>query len=387
MKKQSNKNILIATGIYPPDIGGPATYTKELGEELPKRGFGVQIITYGNETKEEQSGDCSVFYINKNVPLLKRYFTYAKKIYILRKTFDVIYVQDPVSSGVPVFFASLLSGKPYILKVVGDYAWEQGTQRFRVVDTKDEFQHKKYGFAVELMRFVQKHVARKAKKIIVPSNYLKNIVSCWIKDRAKIVVIYNALKENRMQKTRKDIRKENDFSGFVLLSVARLVPWKGFLVLLDIFAQLRKKYPDIQLYIVGEGPEKVVIEKKIHELGLEDSVTLLGRLPHIEVLEYLQASDLFVLNTAYEGLSHLLLEATMMHCPILTTDVGGNPEAVEEGINGMLVEYNNTEELAGKIEGVYKNGFSINKQKVETLLQKFNKQKTLDLLVSEFTHI
>ena len=379
--------ILIATGIYPPDIGGPATYTKELAEELPKRGVSVQIITYGNETKEEYHDNCSVSFINRNTSLLKRYIAYAKKIYMLRKTFDVVYVQDPVSSGVPVFFASLLSKKPYTLKVVGDYAWEQGTQRFGVTDTKDEFQQKRYGFAVELMRFAQKQVARKAKKIIVPSKYLKNIVSCWVKDNTKIVVVYNALKEQEIQKTREDIRTEKKMSGFVLLSVARLVPWKGFLTLIDVVAELRKKYPDIRLYIAGEGPERLVIEKKIQDLDLGESVRLLGRLSHTEVLEYLRASDLFVLNTAYEGLSHLLLEATMMHCPILTTRVGGNPEAVEEGTNGMLIPYDNTEAFLKSIEAVYKNGFTINAEKVEVLRKKFNKKETLDLLVAELTDI
>ena len=58
--------ILIATGIYPPDIGGPATYTKELAEELPKRGVSVQIITYGNETKEEYHDNCSVSFMRSS---------------------------------------------------------------------------------------------------------------------------------------------------------------------------------------------------------------------------------------------------------------------------------------------------------------------------------
>ena len=97
-------------------------------------------------------------------------------------------------------------------------------------------------------------------------------------------------------------------------------------------------------------------------------------------MEYLGASDLFVLNTEYEGLSHLLLEATMMHCPILTTRVGGNPEAVKEGVNGILVSYNDKEALGEKIEMIMNGGFELKKKKVEEFFVRFEKKVLFDKL-------
>ena len=67
------------------------------------------------------------------------------------------------------------------------------------------------------------------------------------------------------------------------------------------------------------------------------------------MLEYFKAGDIFVLNTGYEGFSHFLLEAMAMEIPIITTKVGGNAELIENGKEGILVEYNNKEELNKKI--------------------------------------
>ncbi len=371
--------ILIATGIYPPDIGGPATYTKELEKELPKRNIEIEVVSYSDE--DSFGGDPEyLFRVNRNAPIWKRYFCYAKKVWQRRKEFDIIYVQDPVSSGVPVWLASKIIRKPYILKVVGDYAWEQGKQRFGVKENPDDFQKKRYAFSVELMRFLQKRVAKNAKKIFVPSNYLKMIVSHWVKNTEKIQVIYNTLDIAPLEKNKEELRKEHGLKGFTMLSVARLVPWKGFLSLMDVVSTLKAKGLDLNLYIIGEGPERIKMETKIKNLTLEKNIFLLGRKSHKEVLEYLGASDLFVLNTEYEGLSHLLLEATMMHCPILTTRVGGNPEAVKEGVNGILVSYNDKEALGEKIEMIMNGGFELKKKKVEEFFVRFEKKVLFDKL-------
>src|SRR3972149_3635989 len=109
--------ILIATGIYPPDVGGPAGYSALLEKELPKRGVAVKILSFG-------------WY--RGYLKILRHFIYFLRVIKLGRDCDIIYAQDPVSVGLPAIFASKYLGKKFAIKIVGDYAWEQGIQRFGV---------------------------------------------------------------------------------------------------------------------------------------------------------------------------------------------------------------------------------------------------------------
>jgi len=345
--KQSGKKlkILIATGIFPPDIGGPATYTKTLREELPKFGWEVKVITYSDweNTECRMQNAESVFCVSRKQNKLIRYLKYFWQVYKLITWANIVYAQGPVSEGLPVWLACKLRGKKYVLKVVGDYAWEQGQQRFSIKELLDEFQNKKYGIRLEVIRFAQKTVARSADKIIVPSEYLKKIVSQWGINEEKIKVIYNAAELQAAASAAKPEKEK------WLISIGRLVPWKGFECLIKLMPDLLKREPDLKLKIIGDGPEKEKLKVQSEKLNVAGAVLLLGKLPHEQTLSYLKAADVFALNTGYEGLSHLLLEATHAAVPIVATNVGGNPEVIKHNQNGILVEYNNQTQLQDAI--------------------------------------
>ncbi len=365
--------VLICAGIYPPDIGGPATYSKLLFDELPKRGVGVKVLSFSAV---------------RHLPKIIRHFVYFFKVLNMGKRVDVIYAQDPVSVGLPAMLAAKILRKKFILKIVGDYAWEQMQVKNEKRKTKnenakfitlEEFQTEKYDFKTELRREIQKCVAKNASKIIVPSQYLKNIVLKWGIDENKIKVIYNAFEARDLKETKKELRKKLDLSGTILISAGRLVPWKGFDKLIEIMPEILKEIPDANLIIMGSGPEENVLKLKIKNLKLEERIFLLGQLPHNDVLKYLKAGDIFILNTGYEGFSHFLLEAMAMEIPIITTKVGGNVELIDDGENGFLAEYNDKEELKKKIIELAKNE-TLKKELTENAKQKaaeFGEEKML----------
>ena len=343
----NSKNILICTGIYPPDGGGPATYSKLLFEELPKRGVGADVLSFGQV---------------RRLPKIIRHIIYFFKALKIGKKADVIFAQDPVSVGLPAVLAAKILRKKFILKVVGDYAWEQFQARGEKFITPENFQDKKFDFKTETRRKIQKYVAKNAYKIIVPSSYLKNIVLKWGIDEEKIKVIYNAFEAPALsagrpvlKETKEELRKKLNLSGTVLISAGRLVPWKGFDKLIEIMPEIIKEIPDAKLYIIGSGPEEENLKSKISNLKIKENVFLIGQVFHDKALEYLKAGDIFILNTGYEGFSHFLLEAMAMEILIITTNVGGNPELIENGKNGILAEYNNEEELRKKIIELAKN--------------------------------
>ena len=120
-----------------------------------------------------------------------------------------------------------------------------------------------------------------------------------------------------------------------LVSVARLVPLKGYDLLLRALVTVRAQHPGVHLTIIGDGPERGRLETQVRELGLERTVSLVGYRP--EPLPYVRAADLFVLASRYDAFPNSALEALACGTPIVLTDCpGANAELVRPGLNGEL---------------------------------------------------
>lgn len=329
--------ILITTGLYPPDVGGPATYVKLLEKELPRKGFSVVVYPFSKV---------------RHYPKLLRHVVYLFGVIQYGKNADMVYAQDPVSVGFSSMLAAKVLRKPLVLKVVGDYAWEQGVQRFGVKDSLDEFVKNKSSspIMVRALKAIEYTVAKNAKKIIVPSIYLKNIVKAWGINEHKIRVVYNAFSTPHIEKTKEELRKSFRLDGNIVLSAGRLVPWKGFEKLIGAISKISKGDSSVTLLLAGSGPLYQHLQHFIYTLGVNDRVKLLGSVSHETLLEYVKAADIFVLNTAYEGLSHQLLEVMALGTPIITTRAGGNTELLKDKESGLLVEYNNQKEIEETIK-------------------------------------
>ncbi len=261
-----------------------------------------------------------------------------------------------------------------MLKIVGDYAWEQlqiqnyGSKSI----TLEVFQSGEYSFITELRRKIERWVAGEANEIIVPSEYLKNIVKQWGVKEEKITVIYNSLEGNIANSVPK---KEN-----IIFSAGRLVPWKGFELLIEIMKELPA---DFKLFIAGSGPKEQDLKLKIKDLKLGDRVVLLGSLDQDQMRHYFGLAKTFALNTSYEGLSHIILEAMQNNVPVITTNVGGNPELIENNFNGLLAGYNNKNEFKSAILKIM-NDVSLQNKFIENShkeLEKFSKEKMMSELV------
>jgi len=332
----SYMRILIATGMFPPEGGGPATYSQTLLDQLPARGFEVSVLPY-REVRQ--------------YPKLLRHLSYFFKLLVRTASFkpEVIYAQDPLSVGLPAALVSFFTRKKFLLKIVGDYAWEQASQRFGYTGTIESFQGvPTIGLVPGIMRSLERIVARRARAVIVPSKYLSRIITGWGVPKKNITVIYNGMAPEGVG-LKQVIRGLLRFKGKLVISVSRLVPWKGFDALIRAHAELKKKFPDLTLLIVGTGPDQKRLGDLANALGVGDSVVFTGNVPRDVALRYMRAADVFVLNTHYEGFSHLLLEASAVGVPIVTTKIGGNPELIEDNVNGYLIKPDDVRMLTHRI--------------------------------------
>ena len=323
------RGITIATGVYSPEIGGPATYVRLLEEHLPSEKYDLRVIPF----REVRS-----------LPKILRHLVYFFLVLEAGEGTDIVFAQDPVSVGAPAWLAAKLLRKRFILKVVGDYAWEQHQQKnheSRIMNHGDgsleEFQDRKYDLVTELRRFVQKFVARNAERVIVPSKYLAGIVRGWGVPEGHVTVIYNAFTPVALEKSKEELRRELGLQGKVITTAGRLVPWKGFDVAIAALGKIAQAIPDTSLVIMGSGPEYSRLQSVAHAANIEKKVRFTQMLPHKEMLAYIKASDVFILPTAYEGFSHLLLEVMAVGTPIITTPLGGNLELIEHEKEGIFM--------------------------------------------------
>ena len=135
----------------------------------------------------------------------------------------------------------------------------------------------------------------------------------------------------------------------LLAFTGRLTAPKALGVLLEAVAQA----PGVQLELAGDGDERAALEARSHELGLNSHVTFLGPLPREEVLSLFRRADAVCLSSIWENFPHTLVEALAdIEIPVIATRVGGVPEIVEDGENGLLVEPRDPEALAAAIRRV-----------------------------------
>ena len=324
--------VTFVSNIFPPTVGGPATHIFHLAQTLHKRGHDVRAVVCPDDPEGIVRTPFPIKRVSWNTPVAWRYVLVFWYTWRAALRSDVVYING---IELPSTLAAFLAGRPRVLKVVGDWAWESSIRRGLTSDGIEDFQSAHHPLRVRAFRFIQRVYSRLASTVIVPSAYVGQIVKGWGIGESKIRVVQNALTETpRVELTRDQAKRELHLSGSVVCTVSRLYSWKR---VDDLIAMVPAFAKAATLVVVGDGPEQTVLERCARNLGVWDQVRFVGRVPHEEVPMYLRAADVFVLNTAYEGLSHTLIETRTVGTPIVTTDIGGNREILTNEENALLV--------------------------------------------------
>lgn len=178
---------------------------------------------------------------------------------------------------------------------------------------------------------------RRADAVVCQSRAVRDDLAQLLGDRAKLHIVANPIDIDGVAKA---VARSADTSSEIkgkpsIISVGRLVPLKGYDVLIRAMSDVRRRHPGVHLTIVGEGAEREKLERLIAELALRDTVTLAGY--HTEPLRLVHRADLFVLASHYDAFANAALEALACGTPVVLTNCpGANAELVVPGINGRL---------------------------------------------------
>lgn len=246
--------------------------------------------------------------------------------------------------------------------------------------------NKKYNLFRKIMRSFVQHYIAVSKDL---ETWLQNVVHV---PQNRITQIYNGVdldKFERKQDTASQLFPK-DFANqesIVVGTVGRLAGVKNQLSLVRAFALCRENNPDLKdklkLVIVGDGPMKGQLQQEIESLSLQESVWLAGERNDIPNL--MSQMDIFTLPSLGEGISNTILEAMATGLPVIATRVGGSPELVEEGKNGLLVPVDNDQALAAAITTLANDKNTLEKMGAishQKINESFNWPKTVEQYLS-----
>jgi glycosyltransferase involved in cell wall biosynthesis len=331
--KMATKLSVLMIGPHPQNIGGIASYIKDLTQILETK-YDIKIypinpyIVESNKQKER---------------ILKIYLTLFNVFqimkFIIKNEFDIVHIHTSskisfLENSIYIVLLKITCKKSIILHIhAPDF---------------DTFLQK----VNKLHKFYIRRILKLCDTIIVLSDYWKIVVNSEINDPNKLIVIPNAANPKFFISESKECSRERiglPKGVKIVFSLGNLIERKGFHYLIDAIADMIKKREDFLCFIGGTGPLKDRLERQINKLDLQNYIKLINFIPDELVPIWMNAADIFVLPSLNEGLPIVQIEAMSCGLPVVATAVSGNIDLISSGENGVLIPPKSPKEMADAI--------------------------------------
>ncbi len=379
LKKKPPYKILVIPSWYPPDGG---YFFREHSNALAENGFEVDVI-YAQAVgiKNFKTNDFSLFNkietkkgekVTENIykflrmPLLQRWNmqSWLQKMLRLYDSYkekqgqpDIILAHSSIWGGVVAEKINKKHGIPYIIT----------EHRSRFVNN---FPEARQLFKPWYFPLLEKAFGNATAVVTVSDSLQPFIIEIAPKVEKKIRTIFNMVDVEYFSPP----KNVTDNEKFTLFSLGNLEPVKGFDTLIKAFSLLPGRIrATIKLVIGGEGSQRKNLEYLVGQKGLQDSISLTGKLTPSEVLENYQKADAFVLASNFEAFGVVYIEAMSCGLPVIATKAGG-PQGFVKPTQGILVKPGSSQELAEAIEKIIQNH------------QKFDRQAIRQYTIKTFGH-
>lgn len=338
--------IVLATPLYPPELGSPATYIKELAEQLRDE-HEVVIVAYAS-TSERIPGTTLVT-VSKRRPLPIRLVKFFISLYKVAQGADIIYVQNALAAGLPAILVGRLRHIPVVLRFVSDEAWERALREHRTKKQLDAFlAEPQGGWPTKLIMMIQGFVLRRASYVAVPSAFLCSLLVRIYGIDTRRVVVHYPIAEKQIQTPLFGASPSRQIA-----CIGRLVEWKGVDGVIRAVSILAKRFPDVRLVIAGDGSSERRLRELAEREGIAEHVTFLGRISRAERTYLCKTSVVYVLNSTYEGSPQAALIGLAGGTATVATHIPGTDEAIMHEYSGLLVEPKQDEALANAIARIF----------------------------------
>lgn len=345
--------ILLTSGIYPPDIGGPASYVPKLSGAFKSKGHKTKVVSLKPRSTGEVICEGETFLVNRGflpIRILKTVSTILFHAISADRIFsNGLYIESAI--------AARITGTPSVAKIVGDPLWERKRNSGKASQSIVEFQTSRLTLFDRSFRYIYRLALDSFSAITTPSDELATIIKGW-GVKPEISVIPNGVEIP----VRRPTKKKYD-----LVYVGRLVKWKNVDIVIRLTAQL-----GLRTAIIGSGPELSMLKNLAERLNA--NCDFLGDQEKDVINETLMASRLFVLFSQYEGLSFSLLEAMALGITPVVSNARGNLDVVTDGFNSLVISLDNLQALPNQLQELLNNELkmkSLGDSALQTVKQRY----------------
>jgi glycosyltransferase involved in cell wall biosynthesis len=339
--------VLITSGIWPPDVGGPASHGPELGRFLVARGHEVEAVTAAGSAAVEPAS-FPVRAVSRDRPLALRLSAAALAVLSAARGTQVVYSAGLYTRS---SLASRLCSIPLVMKLAADPAYERA-RRAGFGGSLEDFQRPYRSPRIRYLKRQRAIALSPAVRVVVPSRYLARLVAGWGVAPERISVIPNPAPAIDLGEPREELRRRLGMSGPTFVFAGRFVRQKNLPLAVDALRHV----DGAALVLVGEGPEAGALADAIERTGLSDRVSIRGAVARQVAVDWMRAADAAVLPSDWENFPHAAVEALAAGTPVIATAVGGVPEIVESGVNGMLVPAGDVDAFAAAMASLVRDG-------------------------------
>lgn len=311
---------IVATN-YPPEIGGPAKFAATYPTTLSQSLSGSVVTTTPESSSILYLGQTQVIKISRANNIITRTLTLIWSIRRNSQSGGAI-----LANGffIETWAATLFSKRRYIAKIPGDIVWEKATNSGVTKSTITDFQTEKLNLPLRIFRSLNHLAVRNARTVICPTDELKEIMKKWGVSKERLRVIPNSVDSNDFQPN-PSITKDFD-----VICVNRLVSWKGMSEVIEACAKL-----DLKLLIAGTGP--LSDELKSLTKKLNSQVVFLEDVTQSELVNHLNRSRIYILNSTFEATAYSLLEAMSCGLAVIARFDTGSQDVIHHRVDGLLV--------------------------------------------------
>ncbi len=308
---------VIATGIYPPEIGGPATAIAALVQSLREQEKDVIVVTYGVPRDEK-----NVFAVSRKGPTWLRYIRFVSAIRRRLRSGDVLLATDVFSAGIPARLALLLKRNTFLLRLGGEWMWEGAVQQGKVHEPLRAFWQRKQGgwkkrFALWNYRWIMKRAARIAVTSGLLGDLLKQIAP---KATGKMTTVWNVSPEVTSTLPVHDVHRP-----LRLLYIGRFARVKNVPFLAHVIRDLFDHGFSVACTFVGDGTELAEVK---HILSGVPSMVFAPPTAHDRLPNLFAQADVHVLPSLSDICPNSVLESLALGVPVLLTDEHGLPRGL-----------------------------------------------------------